>query len=127
MMPTFQEVQDFIAMVAHSDTPFLILFVLLFFFCGFIVTKLGKFISKAKQDYEGQLNFLSSTIKEELVRADKREQKLIKNLDRNTDQLENIAGTLKDIQHNFEMLEYKVDAHAHAIVQINTRLEERSK
>ncbi|PEZ47021.1 hypothetical protein CN367_11665 [Priestia megaterium] len=93
--------------IAGSEMVFAVLFIFVLFIAGKWVIQ---FIAEMKDENAHRETQLIDLYKEQITNSNTREQELMKHLDKNTDQLENIADTLSDVQKNLSKLESKVDA-----------------
>lgn len=111
--------QDFIDNLTHGDKPFMALFCIIMLFVIFMAVKVMGYVRSVSDSHKEQLTSMNKNMKEERdnhfklltderKRSDKRERELFSNLERNTQQLEGIASTLKEVQFNFTSLENKV-------------------
>jgi len=94
--------------LANSETLFAVLFIAGLIYIGLYVKGM---LQSNKDDNHRRENQLIDIYKEQIDKGDKREEELMDYLDKNTDQLENIAGTLKGVQTNIEKLEDKVEGN----------------
>jgi septal ring factor EnvC (AmiA/AmiB activator) len=93
-------------MIASSEYVFAILFIL----CLFIVGRWAfNFVKEVRDENTGRENKIFEMYDKQLEGSTKREEELMKNLNKNTEQLGNIADTLTDVQKNLSKLETKVD------------------
>jgi len=92
--------------LANSETLFAILFIAGLIYIALYVKGM---LQSNKDDNHRRENQLIDIYKEQIDKGDKREEELMDYLDKNTDQLENIAGTLKGVQTNIEKLEDRVE------------------
>ena len=92
--------------LANSETLFAVLFIAGLIYIALYVKGM---LQSNKDDNHRRENQLIDIYKEQIDKGDKREEELMDYLDKNTDQLENIAGTLKGVQTNIAKLEDRVE------------------
>jgi peptidoglycan hydrolase CwlO-like protein len=92
--------------LANSESFFAILLVIGIIALWRAGTVSFKEIKTENRDREEQI---IDMFKDQLEKADKREEELMGHLDKSTGQMENIAGTMKEIQGNLSKLENRVD------------------
>lgn len=114
----------------EGDRPFMGLFIIIMFFMIFIAIKAMGYVRSLSEGHKEEITALGQNHKEQLTfmnesftqqrkehyeqltedraRAEKREDSLFVNMDRNTEQLTDIASTLKEVQFNFANLEKQV-------------------
>lgn len=111
--------QDIVSGLMKGDKPFMALFCLLMMFLIYMATKVMTYVMDVKNSHDSQVKLLTQNIREqrkdytnmiaeERSRSDKREKELFRNLDKNTEQLQNIADTLKEVQFKITSVEHKV-------------------
>ena len=66
-------------------------------------------LQENKTDSKRREEQLIDIYKEQIEKGDKREEDLMRYLDKNGEQLENVADTLKDVQNNIATLEGRVE------------------
>lgn len=98
--------------IAGSEAFFALLFLLGLVLVGKYVIQT---ITDIKQENEERERQLLGLYKEQLKQSEQREQQLMSHLDRSSEQLTNVAETLKDIQENLEKLENKVESTFHEV------------
>ena len=94
--------------LANSETLFAVLFIAGLIYIALYVKGM---LQSNKDDNHRRENQLIDIYKKQIDKGDKREEELMDYLDKNTNQLENIAGTLKGVQTNIEKLEDKVEGN----------------
>lgn len=114
----------------EGDRPFMGLFILVMFFMIFLGIKAMGYVKTLSEGHKEELVSLTTNHKEQITymnenfaqqrqehyqqimedrsRADRREDSLFINMEKNTEQLTDIAGTLKEVQFNFANLERQV-------------------
>jgi len=92
--------------LANSETLFAVLFIAGLIYIALYVKGM---LQSNKDDNHRRENQLIDIYKEQIDKGDKREEELMDYLDKNTNQLENIAGTLKGVQTNIAKLEDRVE------------------
>lgn len=105
--------------ITEGDKPFMALFAIIMIFVIVMSMKVMGYVRSVSDSHKEQIASMNSNMKEQRedhykmvaedrVRSDKRENELFINLEKNTQQLEGIATTLKEVQFNFTSLENKV-------------------
>lgn len=105
--------------ITEGDKPFMALFLIIMLFVIFMSTKVMGYVRSVSDSHKEQISAMNANMKEQRedhykmvaedrVRSDNRERELFVNLEKNTQQLEGIATTLKEVQFNFTSLENKV-------------------
>lgn len=129
-----------------SETPFMILVVVLIFFLFFMAIKFMGHIKHEAENREKQnerqreqINSFNQSLKEirednaklfieERLYTKEREAQLLKHLDKNTEQIGYIAETLKEVQSSFYNLDAKVENNFRTLKnEINEIKEEKIK
>ena len=112
--------QSVLKSLTEGDAPFMTLFFIIMVFVIYMAIKILKYFSTSSDNHNTQLTAMSinmaqqreehyKMVAEERIRSDIREKELFTNLQKNTEQLEGIATTLKEVQFNFSSLENKVE------------------
>jgi len=105
--------------ITEGDKPFMTLFCIIMLFVIFMSVKVMGYVRSVSDSHENQMTAMTEHMKEQRedhyrmvaedrLRSDNRERELFTNLEKNTQQLEGIATTLKEVQFNFTSLETKV-------------------
>jgi predicted RNase H-like nuclease (RuvC/YqgF family) len=98
--------------IANSEVVFAVLFIVGLF-------AVGKYVRDAlreqKEENAKREEQLISFYREQLEISTKRETELMRHLDKNTEQLRNIADTLKEVQRNLSKLEDRVEDNFMAV------------
>lgn len=92
--------------IASSEVVFALLFIFGLFVVGRYVVQ---FIAEIKDENTHRETQLIDLYKEQITNSNNREVELMKHLEKNTEQLGNIADTLNDVQRNLSKLESRVD------------------
>jgi len=100
-------VKDVVAL-ANSDVVFAVLFIVGLFAVARYVNSV---IREQKEENRQREEQLIALYQKQLEDSAKREAELMRNLERNTEQLANVATTLKEIQRNLSKLEEKVETN----------------
>lgn len=100
-------VKDAVAL-ANSDVVFAVLFIVGLFAVARYVNSV---IREQKEENRQREEQLIALYQKQLEDSAKREAELMRNLERNTEQLANVAATLKEIQRNLSKLEEKVETN----------------
>ncbi|MES9681729.1 hypothetical protein ABWK22_02190 [Gottfriedia acidiceleris] len=112
-------VEKIINGITEGDKPFMLLFCIIMIFVIFMSVKVMGYVRSVSDSHKDQIAAMNENMKEQRedhykmvaedrLRSDNRERELFVNLERNTQQLEGIATTLKEVQFNFTSLENKV-------------------
>lgn len=105
---TLREIID----IANSEAVFAVLFIVGLY-------SVARYVQTALRDQKEENNRreeqLFQMYREQLEASARREAELMKNLEKNTEQLGNIAETLKEVQRNLSKLEDKVDTNFMAV------------
>lgn len=115
----FSTYNDVINGITQGDKPFMTLFCIIMIFVIFMSIKVMGYVRSVSDSHKEQMTAMTENMKEQRidhykmvaedrVRSDNREKELFINLEKNTQQLEGIATTLKEVQFNFTSLENKV-------------------
>lgn len=110
---------DIIHGITTGDSPFMTLFIIIMLFVIFMSVKVMAYVRSVSDSHNVQIQSMNENMREqredhykmvaeERIRSDNREKELFANLEKNTQQLEGIATTLKEVQFNFTSLENKV-------------------
>lgn len=91
--------------IVNSDAIFALLFVVGLYLIG---KWFMNFIEEQKLENKQREEMLFNSYKEQLEKSNEREKRLIEHLDKNTEQLENIANTLTKIEQRLTSFEEKV-------------------
>jgi predicted RNase H-like nuclease (RuvC/YqgF family) len=98
--------------LASSETFFAVLFL-----AGLILV--GRYVVQHIKDMKEENNQRESQLieiyKDQITHSAVERERLMTHLDKNTEQLTNVAGTLKDIQQNLEKLEHRVEDNFHEV------------
>lgn len=119
MTSDIKAIEQAVSNLSQTETPFMILFFLIMIFVIFMSIKVMKYVSGVSDSHNKQITTMTANMKEqreehfkmvieERNRSDRRESELFKNLEKNTKQLEGIAGTLEKVQSNYVSLENKL-------------------
>lgn len=92
--------------IASSEVVFALLFIFGLFVVGRYVVQ---FIAEMKDENTHRETQIIDLYKEQIANSNNREVELMKHLEKNTEQLGNIADTLNDVQRNLSKLESRVD------------------
>lgn len=95
-----------LAELANSETFFAVLFVACLVYVALYVKTT---LEQNRQDNLNRENSIMDMYKEQLAKADVREEKLMSYLDKNNEQLEHVAETLKDVQTNLQKVEDRME------------------
>jgi hypothetical protein len=95
-----------LAELAGSEVFFTILFVAGIIYIALYVKGV---LEQNRQDNINRENTIIGMYKEQLDKSDMREDQLMNYLDKNNEQLENVAGTLKDVQHSLQKVEDRME------------------
>ncbi|MFE4029309.1 hypothetical protein ACFX4N_24465 [Priestia sp. YIM B13551] len=115
----FSTYNDVINGITQGDKPFMTLFCIIMIFVIFMSIKVMGYVRSVSDSHKEQMTAMTENMKEQRIdhykmvaedriRSDNREKELFINLEKNTQQLEGIATTLKEVQFNFTSLESKV-------------------
>ena len=110
--------------MVEGDSPFMILFCVFLLFTCMAAIRLMAYVKSVSEGHQTQIETMNRNMREqreenykvaaeERRRSDKREEILFSNMAKNTEQLEGIATTLKEVQFNFTSLENKVTENFH--------------
>ncbi|MEK1828897.1 hypothetical protein AAAC51_07050 [Priestia megaterium] len=105
--------------ITQGDKPFMALFCIIMVFLIIMSVKVMGYVRSVSDSHKEQMSSMTENMKEQRqehykmvaedrIRSDNREKELFTNLEKNTEQLEGIATTLKEVQFNFTSLENKV-------------------
>jgi uncharacterized membrane protein len=97
---------NMLAELADSETFFAVLFVAGLVYVALYVKGV---LEQNRQDNINRENSIMDMYKEQLDKADAREEQLMNYLDKNNEQLENVAHTLKDVQENLQKVEDRME------------------
>jgi septal ring factor EnvC (AmiA/AmiB activator) len=95
-----------LAELADSEAFFAVLFVAGLIYVGLYVKGV---LEQNRQDNMNRENSISELYKEQLSKADQREEKLMTYLDKNNEQLQHVADTLSDVQTNLQKVEDRME------------------
>lgn len=95
-----------LAELAGSEVFFAVLFVAGIIYIALYVKGV---LEQNRQDNINRENTIIGMYKEQLDKSDMREDQLMSYLDKNNDQLENVAGTLKDVQNSLQKVEDRME------------------
>ena len=95
-----------LAELADSETFFAVLFVAGLVYVALYVKGV---LEQNRQDNINRENSIMDMYREQLDKADAREEQLMNYLDKNNEQLENVAHTLKDVQENLQKVEDRME------------------
>lgn len=95
-----------IANIAGSEFVFAILFIAGLIYVALYVKGV---LEQNRQDSKNREESIMNIYKEQLEKADTREEKLMDYLDKNNEQLENVANTLKEVQENLQKVEDRME------------------
>ncbi|ARO21363.1 hypothetical protein PDK03_06545 [Bacillus cereus group sp. TH204-1LC] len=112
-------VEKILTSITEGDKPFMVLFAIIMLFVIFMSVKVMGYVRSVSDSHKEQITAMNDNMKEQRedhykmiaedrLRSDNRERELFVNLEKNTQQLEGIATTLKEVQFNFTSLENKV-------------------
>ena len=94
--------------LANSEVVFAVLFIVGLFAVARYVNNV---IREQKEENKYREEQLFMLYQKQIEDSARREADLMRNLERNTEQLTNVANTLKEIQRNLSKLEEKVDTN----------------
>jgi hypothetical protein len=95
-----------LASLADSEVFFAVLFVAGLIYIGLYVKGV---LEQNRQDNTKREDTIVQMYEHQLNKAEDREEKLMNYLDKNTEQMEHISGTMKDIQGNIAKVEDRME------------------
>ena len=123
---TPEAIEQTVKSISQSERPFMVLFILILLVCIFLAFKILIHFQRVNDEHTNQIKVITEGHKherditykmfaKEQLRSHVREEKLFHNLEQNTKQLqqntiqlEDIAGTLKEMKFDFSNLESRV-------------------
>lgn len=105
--------------ITEGDKPFMGLFLIIMCFMIYMALKAMNYVKGLSDGHKEELTFMRDNMAEQRkehyqqlledrLRSDRREDGLFANMEKNTEQLSDIATVLKEVQFNFSNLEKQV-------------------